>query len=364
MSLQQKLKKQFNSFVRNYIDLTDRDLRRREELNPHKNTWSHRNPDSKVLLGIIYDKHQYHKFFVNAALEMNISFDVIDIHKNDWWDRLRAENYDGFLVWPNGMRESLKSTYDSRIKMIVDYLHKPVFPDYLAIWLYENKMRSIDWLRVNNFPTVPTWVYYSKQEALEHTKHHPLPVVLKTNLGASGKGVYIVKNESDYQTLIKKCFGSGLKSYGMSPYAESRGYAYVQKFIPGMEEWRMVRIGDAFFGHRKVEDASTGKHSGSMLKGWDNPSKELLDLLYEVTERGGFRSMNADMFRDKEGNIYINELHAVFGQSTDHLMIVEGKPGRYLRKDGQWVFEAGDFVKGHSAKARIEYFIETILNGR
>jgi len=74
MSFQQNLKKQFNSFVRNYIDLTDRDVRRREELNPHYNTTTNRNPESKVLLGIIYDKHQYHKFFVSAALEIKISF--------------------------------------------------------------------------------------------------------------------------------------------------------------------------------------------------------------------------------------------------------------------------------------------------
>ncbi len=359
------VKKAIYSSIRNYIDLTDREVRNREMMNEHANVLSVRHADSPVLLGIIYDVYQYHKFYVRAALENNLSFDVINLQDNNWWEQIHREPYDGFLVWPNGMRESLKSTYDSRVKMIVDYTNKPVFPDYLAIWLYENKIRTNDWLVVNNFPTVPTFVYFNKTSALEHLSNHSLPVVIKTNLGASGKGVFIIKTAAEYRKVINQCFASGLKSHGVSPYAESRGYAYIQQFIPGMEEWRMVRIGDSFFGHKKLQGKGTEKHSGSLLKGWERPSEDLLNLLYEITERGGFRSMNADMFRDKDGNIYVNELHTVFGQSTDHLMIVDGVPGRYLYENGNWVFEAGDFVRGHSAKARIDYFVnEVILKGR
>ena len=361
MALLKNLKKKVNIILRNYVDLTERDIRRREKLNEYKDIRHVREVNSPVLLGIIKDVHQYHKFFVKAALEMKISFDVIDIQSNDWWKSVNAFDYDGFLVWPNGVREALKSSYDSRIKLIVDYLHKPVFPNYLAIWLYENKIRGLDWLTVNGFPTIPTQVYYERQEALKHMDKFPLPVVIKTNLGASGKGVFIIKSRSQFERMINKSFGEGLKSTGMSPYAESRCYAYVQKFIPGMEEWRMVRIGDSYFGHMKMQDQHTGKHSGSLLKGWERPTDEMLDLLHEITERGGFRSMNVDMFRDHEGNIYVNELHAVFGQSTQHLMIIDGEPGRFIRSNNEWIFEKGNFVEGHSAKARITYFINEVI---
>ncbi len=361
MAFLKSLKKKANTFLRGFVDLSERDIVRRTELNEYRDVLHVRENDSPVLLGIIRDVHQYHKFYVKAALELKISFDVIDLQSNDWWKTVNAEDYDGFVVWPNGVRESLKSSYDSRIKLIVDYLKKPVFPDYLAIWLYENKIRSLDWLTVNKFPTIPTYVYYDRSEALKHIEKHPLPVVLKTNLGASGKGVFIVRNKSEYHRIINKSFRSGLNSEGITPYAESRGYAYVQKFIPGMEEWRMVRIGNAYFGHMKMQDQHTGKHSGSLLKGWQRPTDEMLDLLHAVTERGGFRSMNVDMFRDSEGHLYVNELHTVFGQSTQHLMIVEGTPGRFIRENGGWKFEEGNFVEGHSAKARINYFISEIL---
>ena len=91
----------------------------------------------------------------------------------------------------------------------------------------------------------------------------------------------------------------------------------------------------------------------------------MLNLLHDVTEEGGFRSMNIDMFRTKEGKLYVNELHAVFGQSTEHLMIVDNIPGRFIKSNNEWKFEAGDFVRGHSAKARIQFFLDQLkLNQR
>lgn len=357
--MKKKIKKSILSYIGNYIDLSERDIRKRIELNDLKNIWSVREPDSPIILGIIYDRYQLHKHYVKAALELKISFDVIKIHTNEWLENLNKENYDGFIVWPNGMKESLKSLYDSRIKIIIDILKKPVFPNYDSIWLYENKIRSYDWLKANHFPTIPTYIYYSKKEALNHLESHSLPVVIKTNIGASGKGVYIVKNKSDFNLLINKCFKSGLKNLG-SPYAESRGYVYIQEFISNLEEWRMVRIGDDFYGHQKMI-GDNQKHSGSFLKGWIKPDIEMLNLLYEVTDRGGFRSMNVDLFKSKSGKLYVNELHTVFGQSTENLMIVDGVAGKYILINGEWVFKEGNFVEGHSAKARIKYFTKNLI---
>ncbi|MBN1183219.1 MAG: hypothetical protein JXB49_13075 [Bacteroidales bacterium] len=346
--------------VHRHFDFTERKIQQRIELNSVRDISRNRVPNSPVLLGIIYDAYQYHKYFVTAALELKLSFDVINIYSNDWWEKVNSESYDGFLIWPNGVHESLKSAYDSRIRLIADVLKKPVFPDYFAIWLYENKIRTHDWLNVNGFPTVPTYIYYQRQEAFNHLLTHSLPLVIKTNIGASGKGVYIVNTVAKFKKLINQCFKSGLRSEWTGPFAESRGYAFIQDFIPELEEWRMVRIGNAYFGHQKLRNENSGKHSGSLTKGWECPTDDMLKLLHDITEKGGFRSMNVDLFRTKNGSLYVNELHTVFGQSTEHLMILDGTPGRFVIKNHKWVFEAGNYVAGHSAKARILYFLEQL----
>lgn len=353
-------KSKLYKFVRNRIDLSERDILKRIQANPVSDIKSKRFKDSQYLLGIVYEPYQYHQHFVQACLDLEISFDTINIHANDWWEAIQKENYDGLLIWPNGTNDSLKMAYDSRLKHIENVLEIPIFPDYEAVWIYENKIRGYDWLHANDFPTAPTSIYFNKKEALEHLNHHTLPLVIKTNLGASGKGVFIVKTESEYKRLVQKSFAHGLKSEGFSPYADSRGYIFIQEFLENILEWRMVRIGNSFFGHQKLIAENSQKHSGSLLKGWERPPNDLLDLLYEITEKGNFKSMNADIFVDGQGKYYVNELHTVFGQSTKELMRVDGKPGRFIRENNQWVFEEGDFVPGHSAAARINYFLSTL----
>ncbi|NLO19665.1 MAG: hypothetical protein GX121_07305 [Ignavibacteria bacterium] len=354
------LKVKLNRLIRNYVDLTKRDIRKRILANPVKGVDSKRYPQSEYLLGIIYEPYQYHQHFVKACIQLKISFDVIDLHSNEWLEDIQKQNYDGVLIWPNGTNEYLKMVYDSRLKLITEVLNIPIFPDYNAIWLYENKIRGYDWLHANGFPTVKTHVYFNKEKALKHLETHSLPFVIKTNLGASGKGVYIIKTKSDFNKIVRKSFTHGLRSSSTSPFAESRGYIFIQEFLENIIEWRMVRIGDAFFGHQKLMDDGTHKHSGSLLKGWERPPYELVDLLYSITEKGSFKSMNADVFATPDGSFYVNELHTVFGQSTQELMRVDGKPGRYKRENEKWVFEEGDFVPGHSAAARINYFLSTL----
>lgn len=355
-----KIKIKLNNILRKYVDRSERDMRKRFEASSVKDFRSKRYPDSEFLLAIVYEHYQYHQYYVQACIDLEISFDVINIHSNDWFEVIQQEKYDGVVVWPNGQKEYLKQGYDSRIHLLTDILNIPVFPDYQAIWLYENKIRGYDWLHANGFPTAKTSIYFTKEEALQHLTKNKLPYVIKTNLGASGSGVYIVRTVSKYKKLVQKSFAHGLRAVGSSPYAESRGYIFIQEFLKDIIEWRMVRIGDSFYGHQKLMVAKTHKHSGSLLKGWERPPDDLLDLLYTITEKGNFKSMNADIFATPDGKYYVNELHTVFGQSTPELMRVDGKPGRFIRKDRQWIFEEGDFVPGHSAAARIKYFMSTL----
>lgn len=355
-----KIKIKLNNIIRNYWDWSQRDIRKRLEANPVKDIKNKRYADSEFLLAIVYEHYQYHQYYVEACIDLKISFDVINIHSNDWFETIQNEKYDGVLVWPSGQKELLKQGYDSRLRLIMDVLNIPIFPDYRAIWLYENKIRGYDWLYANGFPTAKTSIYFTKEEALQHPAKNKLPFVVKTNLGASGSGVYIVKTSAEYKKLVQKSFAHGLRAVGSSPYAESRGYIFIQEFLQDIIEWRMVRIGNSFFGHQKLMAEKTHKHSGSLLKGWERPSEDLLDLLYAITEKGNFRSMNADIFATPDGKYFVNELHTVFGQSTPELMRVDGKPGRFTRKENQWVFEEGDFVPGHSAAARITYFLSTL----
>jgi hypothetical protein len=132
----------------------------------------------------------------------------------------------------------------------------------------------------------------------------------------------------------------------------------LQEYISVLKEWRWVRIGDSFFGH--VKGCVDGFHSGSGLVEWDVPEERHLNFLLEVTEKGGFRSMDVDVFETTDGRLLVNELQAVFGASHSvDQMRKDGIPGRFVQKAGssEWVFESGDFARNACANERIRYLI-------
>jgi hypothetical protein len=127
-----------------------------------------------------------------------------------------------------------------------------------------------------------------------------------------------------------------------------------------VDEWRMVRIGDSFFGYRK-ERGPTGLHSASHTWSWINPSSQLLYLLKNVTDTGGFTSMNVDIFLTKGGRLLVNECQSVFGCSTPAIqMKVNDIEGRYLWAGSGWRFEPGSFCDNHMCNLRLKYLLRML----
>jgi glutathione synthase/RimK-type ligase-like ATP-grasp enzyme len=215
---------------------------------------------------------------------------------------------------------------------------------------------------MKDLPLPKTWVFYDIYEAIGFLKTIELPIVFKTNIGASSSGVRILRKRSEAVNLVKKAFKKGIVIRRGSPLDRQWGSVILQEYLPDVIEWRMVRIGNSFFGHKKEKIGDF--HSGSRKVSWDAPSRSLLDLLRKVTEIGGFASMNVDIFQTQDNRLLVNELQTVFGASisVDQLRI-NGKPGRYLynRQNNDWVFEEGDFARNACANARVEYVTNTIL---
>jgi len=94
--------------------------------------------------------------------------------------------------------------------------------------------------------------------------------------------------------------------------------------------------------------------------GWVAPPRELLEMVRELCDKGGFRCMDVDIFETKDGKYSINELQAFFGSYLDYQMSIDGHHGRYVYKDGDFIFEEGDFNVLGSTKLKIEDFIEQL----
>jgi glutathione synthase/RimK-type ligase-like ATP-grasp enzyme len=346
-----------------------------------------------ILANEIENDHQYWVAAIKSSKE-DIEYHVIDLTRADWFEQIAANPCDYLLAKPPGLTERFKQLYDERLYILAVEMKMPVFPDFTEVLIYENKRMLAAWMKAHGIPHPDTTVSYYKEEALEFLNRTKFPVVGKINIGASGKGVEILRDFESARKYVDEIFSSKGKGSKTGPnlakgkllqrafkklmdpkalkarldtyrtIAENpqKGYVLFQQFIPHDFEWRAVRIGDSFFAHKKM--ARKGKASGTLVKGYENPPLSLFDFVKEITDKHGLFSQSVDAFETGKDSYLVNEMQCIFGQSDPYQMLVDGKPGRYVNTDGEWAFEQGDFNTNKSYDLRLKYVISQINKNR
>jgi len=341
-----------------------------------KLTWNEgRNPLSQVrrsagagevppgVLAIQRNRNQAHIPFVKACLDLGAAFQVLELDGDEWEKHVRTANVRVLLAWPDASDTSYAKMVKDRCDLIEEEMGILVFPNRLERWLYEDKVRQRDWLILRGLPAPRTHVLFDRTRAMAFARSCDLPLVFKTSFGAAATGVEIVRSRRRLRSMIRKAFGRGHVPAGHDIRDKQRGSILLQEFLEDPIEWRMVRIGDSYFGHPKGRVGAF--HSGSGAVEWTMPEERHLDLLHQVTEEAGFRSMAMDVFETTDGRLLINELQTVFGASTSVDQLRKGGvPGRMVRHPGgSWEFEAGDFARNACANERVRYVLK-LLEGQ
>lgn len=340
--------------LRNLIPIPDYDQHILNKSNPYFNDDDEvLFEDSPIQVGIVFGRMQYHKYWIAACRDLKISYKIIYLEKNDWINQIVDSKIEYLLVWPDISSIEIKNMVDERLRIIHEELNVRIFPSVKEIWLYENKRVQNYWLKINKFKIPDTSVFYNVEDANDFLSKTKFPVVLKSNLGASASGVYILKNKEVAKKITTNFLTKGYKLKRKGANKRQKGNIYIQEYLPNVKEWRMVRIGNSYFGHGK--DLNGDFHSGSGKANWDMPPLKAFELLKEITDKGNFRSMDVDIFEDQNGELYVNELQTVFGNSiAKEQMKIDGKPGRYIYTNGKWVFEEGSFCENHLCNLRLE----------
>ncbi len=316
-----------------------------------------------------------------------IQYRVVDLTTHDWLERIAIEPFDFLLTKPGGRSSDFQQLYSERCSILSDVLNYALFPSADAIKIYENKRLLSYWLNANKLPCPDTKVFYYKSEAEAYLDKCRYPIVAKTSIGASGSGVTFLRSKKAVKEYLDRSFSDvGIKrrsgpnlakknlllrglTYVLHPkaikkkssiyaYVRSdiqRGYVIFQEFIDHKFEWRVVRIGDSFFAHKKIKVGHMA--SGTLKKEYENPPLSLLNFVKEFTDKSCLFSQAVDIFETERGYL-INEVQCIFGQSDSYQMLVDGIAGRYLLKDGHWVFEEGDWAKNQCYNLRLEYLLD------
>lgn len=333
--------------------------------------WDKRNPylnteyangfifnENAPVIGLVSDIAQEYAIYIKVCIEMQQNYEVVDPTAVDWIERFQQSRAQAFLFWPTIYKPIQKQFWDERIYTISVHLKKKIFPSFDVLWLYESKRKTLNWLESRKLPHPDTKVFFHKQQALDFLKSSSLPIVIKTDQGASASGVYIVKSLSEGVGFINKAFRRGLMLKNKGYNDRHQGYIIFQEFLPDCEEWRIVRVGKSYFCRFKIRVGEF--HSGSGDIEWAKPPRTLLDQTRLISEEFDVPNINVDFFKTTDGRFLINEIHALWGgKDIRH----EELEGRYLYDEirDEWIFEKGDFFRNRCANLRIEWIQENWL---
>ena len=316
------------------------------------------------------------QLYVKACIELKYEYRVVDITSSKWLENIReAANYiDGLLVRPPCMNLEHYDIYMERVYFINHEMKIPIYPSYDALKLYENKRYCTTWLKYYGYPHPKTFVFTDRKEAINFLKDSSYPIVIKASIGAGASAVHIIKNFTRATLIINRIFGphkllsrgyiSWVKYKNIIPVpligSSLKHYVIIQEYIPIKWEWRIIKIGESYFGHQKL---LRGKYaSGSGKVGWVMPPFELLDLIRDICDKGKFESMAMDVLESVDGKYYINELQTLFGSYLDSQMFINGNPGRFIydKDSKEYIFEQGYFNKYGSNLLRVKHFYELL----
>jgi len=331
-----------------------------------------------------------HLLWVRACefFRERLQYRIVDLTGNDWLEMVQSESFDVLLAKPPALNSFYKELYDERIYILAEVLKYKVFPSAAEIFIYENKRLLSYWLEANKIPHPKTDIFYSEKRAINFLENKNFPIVAKSNIGACGSGVFILRNAREALNYIKQTFNGKsvprrlgpnlakggllkrglhyifhpsdiskkLQVYKIAGQEIQKGLVIFQEYIAHDYEWRAVRIGDSFFAHKKIKIGQ--KASGTELKEYCNPPLKLLDFVKAITDKYQFYSQAIDIFETAGQGYLVNEMQCLFGQSDSYQMLVNGEIGRYIFIENDWVFEKGDFNRNESYNLRIEHILK------
>lgn len=307
-------------------------------------------------LGIIYDIAHEHHNYIQACHDLRVNYRVFDFRTAGWVDEVCYSNIEWFLAWPSIIAPVYKQFWDDRLHLLSQVLGKKVYPEFDALWIYESKRRTADWLKAHGYSQPETHVFFDREEALEFVRTARLPLVYKADQGAAAAGVYILRTRQAAERLVRRAFRSGISLKNRNPAHRHYGYVLFQEYLEDCKEWRLIRAGDSYFCRYKMRRGDFHSGSGSIV--WAEAPRELLDWTRDLTETHGFSSLNIDFFETTSGEFLINELHALWGGRVLQDKELEGRH-RYDPENG-WVFEQGDFFRNRCANLRIEHVLSEL----
>lgn len=271
----------------------------------------------------------------------NIEYDFLDIKSSNFISEVCKFD---IIVWRTPSNYSEQWEGKDKIEFIQNFLGKMTLPNKDSLWFYEDKIRQ-QWLfEINKLPAIKTFISYSFKEIEKYINENQFPIILKDKTSSSSSGVRLIKSRKKARKIVRKIFGNGYKLY--ENYIRQKNYVIFQEAVPNYGfDLRVIIIGDSYFGYYRYPKEGDFKASGSGIVEKKDIPLDVLMLAKKVKEVLPKSYMLAvDFLQDRrDDKYYIIEASIFIAIESSEQLMVNGVPGRYIEKNGKFIFKEGRF---------------------
>ncbi|ELR68649.1 hypothetical protein C900_00160 [Fulvivirga imtechensis AK7] len=336
-------------------------------------------------IAIHHFKNSFSERWLSYCEKNDIPFKLVNCYSSDIIDQL--SDCSG-LMWHWSQEDPKAKLFARQLTYSIEAMGKKVFPDSSTAWHFDDKVGQKYLLEAVSAPLVPSYVFYSKKEALSWISKTNFPKVFKLRGGAGAINVKLVKSKSKARSLAKKAFGKGFGASGRTAlfynrlwkfrkngdfssfigifkglarlfipsdlekfHGNEKGYIYFQDFIANNDsDIRIVVIEEKAFAIKRMNRTGDFRASGSgILHYLDNHTidKRCLLAAFEVAIKLNAQCLAFDFVYNECQVPLIVEISYGFSMLAYDLC-----PG-YWNKDLSWV--EGSFNPQH-------FMIENFIN--
>ena len=302
-------------------------------------------------IAIHKNKDSFAEYWIQYCINNKIDYKIIDCYKNTIIKDI--EDCDG-LIWHPLQGDFKSEKFFKQLMFSIEQSGKKVFPDFRTLWHFDDKVGQKYLLEAIDAPIIPSYVFFSKKEALNWAGKTNFPKVFKLRGGGGYANVKLAKTKRSAINLINLSFGKGHPPYNKFRNFKERirkyrigktnlhdvfkgfirifykteferimgndkGYVYFQDFIPNNTfDLRVIVIGTKAFAIKRLcrPDDFRASGSGIIIYDKDQIDERCVKIAFEVNKKLKSQSIAYDFIFDSENTPLIIEISFGFAPAA------------------------------------------------
>ncbi|OJV87455.1 MAG: hypothetical protein BGO34_10265 [Bacteroidia bacterium 44-10] len=314
-------------------------------------------------IAIHYRKGSFSEGWIKYCQNNNIDYKIVNAYDSDIIKQI--EDCDAFM-WHHHHANYKDTLFAKQLLYSIQQAGKKVFPNFNATWHFDDKVGQKYLLEAIGAPLVPSYVFYTKKEAIDWINKTTFPKVIKLRGGAGATNVKLVKSKKQAIALVNKAFGRGISQFNRwnnlkerirkfksgkdsilgvckgvgrliittefdKMHSREKGYVYFQDFIPNNNsDTRIVVIGNKALGERRFVRKNDFRASGSGEFSYEDINIDAIEVAFKISKRLNLQSVAFDFIFDSNQNPLIVEMSYGFGTTG-----IKNSPG-YWDSNMNW----------------------------